>query len=97
MHAFPDKPIIEEQNIEKPANEQYKPGRKMSKKAHRKSTSRGSRSRRDRENWMLNSRSVAKLMHIKQKIRGDNKANNAMKNEPAMIDDKPAIAVYDEL
>jgi len=44
------------------------------KKFLRKSTSRGSRgsrSRKDKESWMLNSRSVAKLMHIKQKIRGD--------------------------
>ena len=83
MHAFPEyqlQPAFQtdqqqDATVEKPANEQYKPGRKMSKKAHRKSTSRGSRSRRDRENWMLNSRSVAKLMHIKQKIRGEAKAN----------------------
>ena len=65
----------------------------MSKKANRKSTSRGSRTRRDRENWMLNSRSVAKLMQIKQKIRGDHKT----KNEPVLIDDKPALAVYEQL
>ena len=69
----------------------------MSKKAVRKSTSRGSRGRRDRENWMLNSRSVAKLMHIKQKIRGDHATTQAKKNEPVLIDNKPALTVFEEL
>ena len=99
MHAFPEQKAsgIGRTAIEKPANEQYKTGRRMSKKSHRKSTSRGSRSRRDRENWMLNSRSVAKLMHIKQKIRGEHKAAKEKNNEPVLIDDKPALTVYEEL
>ena len=42
---------------------------------------------------MLNSRSVAKLMHIKQKIRGEHAAETTKKNEI----DRTAQAAYDEL
>ena len=44
---------------------------------------------------MMNSRSVAKLMHIKQKIRGDHKT--APKRESILIDNKPLKAAYDAL
>ena len=45
---------------------------------------------------MLNSRSVAKLMSIKQKIRGEHPPAKP-EPEPVLIDNKPASAVYDEL
>jgi len=93
---FPEQPPAHHRDVvahEKPANEQYRPARKFSNKPIRKSTSRGSRSRRDKDSWMLNSRSVAKLMHIKQKIRGEHQ----QQPEPVMIDDKPASRAFDEL
>ena len=43
----------------------------------------------------MNSRSVAKLMHIKQKIRGTQKANP--RRESILIDNKPLKAAYDAL
>ena len=90
---FPEAPAPQNSEThEFPANEQYRP-RKMSNKPIRKSTSRGSRSRRDKESWMLNSRSVAKLMHIKQKIRGE----QPKQPEPVMIDDKLASAALEAL
>lgn len=43
----------------------------------------------------MNSRSVAKLMHIKQKIRGEQRTNT--KRESILIDNKPLRAIYDAL
>ena len=47
-----------------------------------------------KEAWMMNSRSVAKLMQIKQKIRGEQPVPVP---EPVMIDNKPAGKAFDEL
>ena len=69
----------------------------MSNKILRKSTSRGSRSRKEKDSWILNSRSVAKLMHIKQKIRATDGKGAAKKENVVLINDKPALAAYDDL
>jgi len=68
----------------------------MSNKILRKSTSRGSRSRKEKDSWILNSRSVAKLMHIKQKIRASD-GKGVKKDNVVLIDNKPALAAYDDL
>lgn len=91
---FPTVAALSQQEL--PANEQQRPQR-VSIKIIRKSTSRGSRGsrgRRDKERVVLNSRSVAKLMDIKMKIRGEK--TQRVKPE-VMIDNKRVSRVFDEL